>query len=64
MSLLMTKQKAAEILGKQRAVDAGQDFTGKKPAGKTVKKAAAKLGHYGGEETAKEAKKHKKGKKK
>lgn len=56
-----TKSGAATILGKERAISAGQHVKPSKIAGKTVEKAAAKLGHYGGEATAKQH--HHKGKK-
>ena len=47
MSLLINKHKAAQILGKERAIEAGQHVTGgKKQAEKTVQKAAEKLGTY------------------
>ncbi len=47
MSLLLNKKKAAQILGKERAIEAGQHVAGKKKqSDATVAKAAAKLGSY------------------
>ncbi len=55
MSLLLNKHKAAVILGKERAREAGENVTPKKQGAKTVSAAAAKLGTYS--HTAKKKKK-------